>query len=325
MPVRPAGDGLTVDLDHVGVLAAGEIRFVGRASNEIQTVIGEIFLAERRRTEAIADIAGRMRALMDDGRAESILQFSFAGTHPVFSQFVKLMESMANPGHAVVFDVPEGADAMLASADALTFRVHGKGGHASAPHEAVDPIPVAAELILALQAMVTRTVDVFDPAVVTIAHIEAGFANNIIPETVFLEGTLRTVSEERRAAVKESIARVAAGVGATHGARIELTIEPGYPVTVNDPAFASWALGIARGLLGEASVEEVPAPIMGAEDFSYVLQQVPGAMFFIGARHASVPPEEAQANHSNKVVFDEAAMAAGAALYAAIALTHADR
>lgn len=214
---------------------------------------------------------------------------------------------------------------MLASSDALRFVVRGRGGHASAPHEAIDPIPVAAELILALQAMVTRSVDVFDPAVLTIARIEAGVANNIIPEAVVMEGTLRTISEVQRAAMRERIARVASGIGAAHGTPIEVGIEPGYPVTVNDGPFASWALDVARGLLGGDAVEAVPAPVMGAEDFSYVLQRVPGALFFIGGRPADVPPETAHANHSDKVVFDEAALASGAALYAAIALAHADR
>jgi amidohydrolase len=215
--------------------------------------------------------------------------------------------------------------AMMAAADTIRIRVVGRGGHASAPYLALDPVPVAAELILALQTMVTRTVDTFDPAVVTIAHLEAGFRDNIIPETVFLEGTLRTVSEAMRTAVKDRIRQVAAGVCAAHGATAEVEIEEGYPVTVNDRAFVPWALGVARDLLGGDAVLEMDAPLMGAEDFSYVLQRVPGAMFFIGARPVDVDPATAPMNHSNRVVFDEAAMASGAALYAAIALSHADR
>ena len=206
---------------------------------------------------------------------------------------------------------------MMASADTLRITINGRGGHASSPETALDPVPVAAEVILALQAMVTRTVSVFDPAVVTIAHVEAGFRDNIIPERVLLEGTMRTVSEATREAVKERIRRVVEGVCAAHGATADVDIIEGYPVTVNDPAFAPWALGIARAVLGDEPVVETTAPIMGAEDFSYVLQQVPGAMFFLGARPADQDPATAPANHSNRVVFDESAMASGAALYAA--------
>jgi hippurate hydrolase len=214
---------------------------------------------------------------------------------------------------------------MMASADTIRITIKGRGGHASAPQMALDPVPVAAEVILALQSMVTRTVDVFDPAVVTIAHLDAGFRDNIIPETVLLEGTLRTVSEGTRTAVKERIRRVAEGIAGAHGATAEVEIIEGYPVTVNDPAFALWALATARAVLGDAFVEETAVPIMGAEDFSYVLEQVPGAMFFIGARPVDQDPATAPMNHSNRVVFDEAAMASGAALYATVALAHADR
>jgi len=214
---------------------------------------------------------------------------------------------------------------MMAAADKLKITIRGRGGHASMPQMALDPVPVAAEVILALQAMVTRTVDIFDPAVVTIAHIEAGFRDNIVPETAFLEGTMRTLSETNRAGVQERIRRVVDGVCAAHGATAEVEIEAGYPVTVNDASFAPWAMGIARSLLGHAAVSEAPAPLMGAEDFSYVLQRVPGSLFFIGARPLELDPATAPMNHSNRVVYDEAAMASGAALYAAIALEHAGR
>jgi amidohydrolase len=214
---------------------------------------------------------------------------------------------------------------MMAAADTLNIVIRGRGGHASMPHKALDPVPVAAEVILALQAMVTRSVDIFDPAVVTIAHIEAGFRDNIVPETVHLEGTLRTLSETNRAEMHERIRRVVAGVCAAHGATAEVVIDGGYPVTVNDEHFAPWALGIARSLLGDSAVETAKSPLMGAEDFSFVLQRVPGAMFFLGARPASEDPDTAPMNHSNRVIYDEDAMPSGAALHAAVALAHADR
>jgi amidohydrolase len=211
---------------------------------------------------------------------------------------------------------------MLAAADFIRLTVRGRGGHASAPHQALDPIPVAAEIVLALQAMVTRRVDVFDPAVVTIAHIDAGTTTNVIPERAFLEGTIRTVSEANRANVHAGVRRVVEGVCAAHGAIAELEIVPGYPVTINDPAFSAFAAGAASEVLGADAVTELATPIMGAEDFSYVLQRVPGAMFFVGARPPDEDPATAPLNHSNRVIYDEPAMAAGAAVYAAVALRH---
>ncbi len=210
----------------------------------------------------------------------------------------------------------------MAAADFIRLTVRGRGGHASAPFTALDPIPVAAEIVLALQAMVTRRIDVFDPAVVTIAHIRGGTTNNIIPETVFLEGTIRTVSETTREAVHANVRRVVDGICAAHGAVGELEIEAGYPVTVNDPAFTAFVASVGAELAGPEAVVPMPAPIMGAEDFSYVLQRVPGTMLFLGARPPGEDPATAPGNHSNRVVFHEPAMAVGAAMYAAVALRH---
>jgi amidohydrolase len=210
----------------------------------------------------------------------------------------------------------------MAATDVIRITVRGRGGHASEPHNALDPVTVAAEIVLALQTMVTRRIDVFDPAVVTIAQITAGTTNNIIPESVFLFGTIRTVSEATRAEVRAGVRRVAEGIAAAHGATAEVDLEPGYPVTINDPTFTAFVTDTARSLIGNERVKEMRAPIMGAEDFSYVLQQVPGAMAFLGGRPAGVDPDTGPHNHSNLVVFDEQAMAVGVALYAAVAIRH---
>jgi amidohydrolase len=210
----------------------------------------------------------------------------------------------------------------LASNDTIRITVKGRGGHASAPHLAADPIVVAAEIVLGLEVMVTRSIDVFDPAMITIAHISAGTTTNIIPETAFLEGTMRTVSEATREATRALIRQVVEGIALANGVVAEVEIEPGYPVTVNDPAFTAFVSDVARELLGADAVRPMDAPIMGAEDFSYVLQQVRGALVFLGGRPAQLDPLTAPQNHSNRVVFDEAAMATGAALYTAVALEH---
>jgi hippurate hydrolase len=211
---------------------------------------------------------------------------------------------------------------MLAAGDTLHVTIEGRGGHASMPHRAVDPVTVAAEMILAFQTMVGRRVDVFDPAVLTIAQMSAGTTTNVIAESAYLAGTMRTVSESTRLAVRAEVRRVAEGIAAAHGARVQVDIEPGYPVTLNDPDFTDTVVHETRALLGEDCVQIMPAPIMGAEDFSYVLQKIPGAMAFLGARPDDLDPLTAPTNHSNRVVFDESAMAVGVATHVAVALGH---
>jgi hippurate hydrolase len=206
---------------------------------------------------------------------------------------------------------------MMAAADHFRVTLQGAGGHASTPHVTADPVPVAAEIVLALQSMVTRRVDVFDPAVVTVGHISAGTTNNIIPATAFLEGTIRTLSAERRADV---VARVPERVADAHELVAEFERVEGYPVTVNDAVVAGQVEAAATGLLGADAFAPMADPLMGAEDFSYVLEQVPGAMAFLGACPPDLVPEQAPSNHSNLVVFDEAALPAGVAMYARMAL-----
>ena len=212
--------------------------------------------------------------------------------------------------------------AVMASADRLTITVTGRGGHASEPFRALDPIPVACEMVQALQTMVTRTLDVFDPSVVTVGRITSGTTNNVIPELAEIEGTIRAVSEPTRSKVHDGIRRVVDGIAAAHGAEVEVEIEAGYPVTSNDTTFADSTIDIASGVIGADKVVRMPHPVMGAEDFSYVLQKVPGTMMFLGGTHEGRNPATAAANHSNRVVFDEQAMADGIAIYAAVALHH---
>jgi amidohydrolase len=211
---------------------------------------------------------------------------------------------------------------MMASSDTMRIVVRGRGGHASAPHQALDPIPVACEIVQAIQTMVTRRIDVFDPAVVTVAHITAGTTTNVIPETAEILGTIRSVSERTRRRVHNGVRRVAEGVAAAHEAAVDVEVELGYPVTVNDVGYAGFASGVATELLGSNRVTTMATPVMGAEDFSYVLQEVPGALAFLGATPPGVDPRRAAPNHSNRVLFDEDAMATGIAVYTQVALAH---
>jgi amidohydrolase len=210
----------------------------------------------------------------------------------------------------------------MASADRFEIVVKGAGGHASEPFRTIDPIPIACEIVQALQSMVTRRVDIFDPAVVTVGQIIAGTTNNIIPETAHIIGTIRTVSERTRSMVHDNLRRVAERIAEAHGATAEPEVIQGYPVTSNDDEFAEFTLGVAREVLGEANVNRMAHPIMGAEDFSYVLQRVPGTMMFLGGTDRDRDPATAAANHSNLVVFDEQAMIEGVTLYSTMALRH---
>ncbi len=211
------------------------------------------------------------------------------------------------------------AGALLASSDVLSITVKGAGGHASMPHDAVDPIPVACEIVSAIQTMVTRKISVFDPAVVTIAKITAGTTNNIIPETAHMLGTIRTLSPRQRARVAEELNRLAPGIAAAHGCTAEVHIEQGFPVTVCDARAVTFGRQVVEDIFGEESWITLDTPIMGAEDFAYVLEKTPGAMFFLGASHEGDDWRSCCGLHSNRMVLDDSVMARGAALHAAIA------
>ena len=209
---------------------------------------------------------------------------------------------------------------LMASADVFEVTVRGKGGHASMPHHANDPVPVACAMVGGFQTLVTRRVDAFDPAVVTVTRIRAGSTNNVIPETAELLGTIRTTSDRTRALVQREVERLATSYAEAHDMTAEFALERGYPVTVNDHDVATWVRQVAGGVVGDDLVLEMPAPIMGAEDWSYVLQVVPGAMAFLGTSPPGGDPQHAAPNHSNRMVIDEDAMAVGVALHTAVAL-----
>ena len=168
--------------------------------------------------------------------------------------------------------------------------------------------------------MVGRSIDVNQPGLITVAHMEAGTTSNVIPETAFLEGTIRSLNEHSRAALKDGVERVAHGVASAHGCSCSVEVEQGYPVTVNDADQADLIAAVGRHTLGDGLYVDMPTAIMGAEDWSYVLQQVPGAMAFLGVCPADVAnPREAASNHSNYMRLNEDALANGVALYSTLA------
>jgi hippurate hydrolase len=207
---------------------------------------------------------------------------------------------------------------LMASADEFRITVTGRGGHASMPHDAADPVPVACQIVTSIQSMVTRTIPAFDPAVVTVSTIHGGTATNVIPEQVVLGGTVRAVSDRSRDLVLAALVELCQHMAAAHRIGAEFEIMPhSYPVTVNDDRFTDHTLAVAGSLVGERALP-MPTPVMGAEDWSYVLREVPGSMAFLGGAPAGV--ERPAPNHSNHFVIDEDAMATGIAMYAAMAL-----
>ena len=170
---------------------------------------------------------------------------------------------------------------VMAATDAVDIRIEGLGGHAARPHKCIDSVLVGAQLITGLQSIVSRTIDPLDSAVVSMCEFHAGNARNVIPQTAELRGTVRTLTPEARELVEKRVREVVAGVAQMTGAKIDLVYEPGYPVTVNHPAQTDVAASVAKQIAGDANVHQMP-PMMGAEDFSYMLEARPGAFIFCG-------------------------------------------
>ena len=171
----------------------------------------------------------------------------------------------------------------MAASDGLMVTVKGTGGHGSAPHRAKDPVSVAAEIITALQAMVTRQFDIFDPVVITVGSFHAGTRRNIIPEEAVFEATVRSFSRAARERIQVASVRLCEAIAAAHGLEADARYNTEYPVTVNDVAQAAFATGVVADVFGEDRFTPMPNPEAGAEDFSRVLEEVPGCYLFLGA------------------------------------------
>jgi amidohydrolase len=210
---------------------------------------------------------------------------------------------------------------IMAASDVIAVTVRGAGGHGSAPHRAHDPIPVACEMVLALEVALTRTVDPLEPTVLTVGSLHGGNRYNVIPDTAEFVATLRTFDPEVRQVIFAMVRRVCEGVAAAHDVDVDIDIEGQYPVTVNTAAEAGYVGDTVRSVFGDDRYHEMARPITGAEDFSRVTAAVPGAMVFLGAR-APGTDGPAPDNHSAHAAFDDGVLADGAALYAQLALGH---
>ncbi len=244
------------------------------------------------------------RHMLDDGLLNPLPDAAFA------------LHIMPNAAHGLIAGR---AGALLAAADQIDITVKGRGGHASMPHDTLDPIPVACAIVTALQAMVTRQFSIADPVVVTIAKIEGGTTHNVIPDTATLKGTMRSLSPVNRARLREAVPQLATCIAAAHGMEATVEITEGFPVTICDTRAVDFGEGLCIDMLGPESFQRLAAPIMGAEDFSYVLEKVPGAMFFLGVAAEGADWASCCAIHSTRMMLDEAAMPRGAAFLAALA------
>ncbi|QIN84886.1 amidohydrolase [Rubrobacter tropicus] len=206
------------------------------------------------------------------------------------------------------------AGPIMAAADAFEMEIKGTGGHGAMPHLSADAVVIAAQVVIALQTVVSREVDPVEPAVLTVGEIGAGTAFNVIPEKARIGGTVRTLNEDLRQKMPERIEALARGV--SRGMRGDATLDYrfSYPVTRNDAGVSANALKVAVGLFGEDSVLELPNPSMGAEDFAYFLQRIPGAFVWLGVG------EDVSGLHTPQFAFDEKILPRGSALLTALAL-----
>ncbi len=214
------------------------------------------------------------------------------------------------------------AGPVMAGAGNFSIVVNGRAGHPALPYQAIDPIPIAAEIVIALQTYVTRRVRVFEPAVVTVTSFQAGSSEvGAIPASAALNGTIRAVAEETRLQLFAAVRELAVNIAAAHGAAAAVEIEPGYPPALNDREIVDAVSDVAKHLLGPERFRLLSAPIMPSEDFAYILERVPGAIAFLGARPTGPGPFAHV--HSPQLLLNEDALAVGIALHCAVALRFA--
>ena len=191
---------------------------------------------------------------------------------------------------------------IMASTDAVNIRIEGRGGHAARPHLSIDSVMVGAQLVTALQSIVSRSVDPLESAVVSMCEFHAGNARNVIPQTAEIRGTVRTLTAEVRTLVGKRVREVVEGVARMTGAKIDLEYIPGYPVVVNHPAQTDFAIGVAKEVAGNGNVAEMP-PMMGGEDFAFMLEKRPGAFIFCGNGDSAGLHHPAYNFDDNAIVF----------------------
>jgi hippurate hydrolase len=213
---------------------------------------------------------------------------------------------------------------LMAGLDVFDIEVCGRGGHAARPQDARDPIVVGSELVLALQSYVTRRVGVADPAVVTVGSFNAGAAANVIPDSARLRVSARSLSRQVSTQLQAELPKLAESIAAAHGLSARVTRREVAGPTVNHAGEAAFAGRTVREVLGEERFAEVTFPEMVAEDFGYILDEIPGAFLFLGACPEGADPGRAAANHSSRAIFDDGVLGDAAVLLAELATGRLD-
>ncbi|QLD13389.1 amidohydrolase [Microbacterium oleivorans] len=248
------------------------------------------------------------RIMLDEGVLDA------AGERPVAAYAVHV-DCTTEGGTAVTRPGP-----IMASASGLRVTVRGSGGHAAWPAHAIDPMPVAAEIVLAVQSFVARRVPVSDPAIVSVTRIASdSAAPNVLSATVELEANVRTLSPQTLQLIRTELPRLVTAIGEAHGCRVDVRFVDSYPVTVNDPAETAVVLGILDEIYGADNVVRLPQPSMASEDFAYVLEEVPGTLVFLGVRPVATPADAAAGMHSAGAVFDDGRLDTHAVVLAELA------
>lgn len=202
--------------------------------------------------------------------------------------------------------------AMMAAVDVMYIKINGKGSHGAYPHQSIDPIVTASEIVLALQTIISREVDPVEPAVVSVTRIDGGFNHNIIPDSVEIQGTIRTVNEDTRQRISRRIEEIVKGITMAHGASYEIDYEFCYPALINSKEFTKGFVESAKKIIPEDDIVEMKSPVMGAEDMSFFLQRVPGTFFYLS--NLGKIDGEFHPHHNPKFDIDEGEMWKGAAL-----------
>jgi len=210
---------------------------------------------------------------------------------------------------------------IMSASDGLFVTILGAGGHGSAPHTAKDPVTAAAEMVTALQVMVTRQFNMFDPVVVTVGVLQAGTKRNVIPETAHFEATIRTFSEESRDKMRTSVPTLLKNIAAAHGLEVDVNYQTEYPVSITDVFETNHAEGIITAMFNEERLTRMANPISGSEDFSHVMAAVPGTFIGLSAVAPGQDHTTTAFNHSPYAAFDDAVLTDGAALYAELAVS----
>lgn len=281
---------------------------------------GALAYLATRRDELVADVVGMFQPAEEtDGGAHLMIQeglLEVAGRR-VDHAYALHVASSRLPGG--VFESRAGTHS--AGCDDFIVTVQGRGGHGSRPQDAADPVPVAAEMVLALQTFVTRNFAVReDPVVVTVGRITAGTAANIIPDTAEIAITMRSFSRAARSKLVPGVEQLVRGIASAHGMDVSIKHDCQFPVTVNEATEVAFVESVVKDLFGEAAWQEMAGPGAGSEDFSCVLDEVPGAYFDLGAVPVGVDPATAPSGHSANAVFDDTVIPRGVEVFAELAL-----